>query len=120
MRGIAYGPRGRHRPPRRVRDGCACLRLGTRGGAAPLRAQGLPEAQLCDAQGVALRERWRCRIVRTTSPCRNTRKFPCSIVQDRKSTRLNSSHANISYAVFCLKKKKILVADEGCRARTLS
>src|SRR3712207_8498066 len=26
---------------------------------------------------------------------------------DRKSTRLNSSHANISYAVFCLKKKKI-------------
>src|SRR3712207_8779062 len=28
---------------------------------------------------------------------------------DRKSTRLNSSHANISYAVFCLKKKKTLV-----------
>src|SRR3712207_7574173 len=28
---------------------------------------------------------------------------PC---RDRKSTRLNSSHANISYAVFCLKKKK--------------
>src|SRR5258707_2641965 len=26
---------------------------------------------------------------------------------DRKSTRLNSSHANISYAVFCLKKKKV-------------
>src|SRR3712207_6951840 len=30
-----------------------------------------------------------------------------SIRLDRKSTRLNSSHANISYAVFCLKKKKI-------------
>src|SRR3712207_7265503 len=29
-----------------------------------------------------------------------------SILSDRKSTRLNSSHANISYAVFCLKKKK--------------
>src|SRR3712207_7878429 len=29
-------------------------------------------------------------------------------VRDRKSTRLNSSHANISYAVFCLKKKKTL------------
>src|SRR3712207_7755542 len=29
-----------------------------------------------------------------------------SASQDRKSTRLNSSHANISYAVFCLKKKK--------------
>src|SRR3712207_6874483 len=28
--------------------------------------------------------------------------------EDRKSTRLNSSHANISYAVFCLKKKKKL------------
>src|SRR3712207_6998705 len=33
-----------------------------------------------------------------------TRKMPPS--PDRKSTRLNSSHANISYAVFCLKKKK--------------
>src|SRR3712207_8664991 len=30
--------------------------------------------------------------------------------EDRKSTRLNSSHANISYAVFCLKKK-----DNNCR-----
>src|SRR3712207_7241915 len=29
--------------------------------------------------------------------------------EDRKSTRLNSSHANISYAVFCLKKKKIIL-----------
>src|SRR3712207_7970546 len=28
---------------------------------------------------------------------------------DRKSTRLNSSHANISYAVFCLKKKKTII-----------
>src|SRR3712207_8099080 len=31
--------------------------------------------------------------------------------QDRKSTRLNSSHANISYAVFCFKKKKIPLLD---------
>src|SRR3712207_7314706 len=30
---------------------------------------------------------------------------------DRKSTRLNSSHANISYAVFCLKKKKSTATD---------
>src|SRR3712207_8404164 len=30
----------------------------------------------------------------------------CLEALDRKSTRLNSSHANISYAVFCLKKKK--------------
>src|SRR5690554_7146655 len=31
---------------------------------------------------------------------------PAGIEQDRKSTRLNSSHVRISYAVFCLKKKK--------------
>src|SRR3989442_6020845 len=31
---------------------------------------------------------------------------------DRKSTRLNSSHVRISYAVFCLKKKKTNVTDE--------
>src|SRR2546430_11379002 len=31
--------------------------------------------------------------------------------QDRKSTRLNSSHSQISYAVFCLKKKKINLSD---------
>src|SRR3989442_8234807 len=31
--------------------------------------------------------------------------------QDRKSTRLNSSHVRISYAVFCLKKKKKLITD---------
>src|SRR3712207_7499318 len=30
------------------------------------------------------------------------------VARDRKSTRLNSSHANISYAVFCLKKKRTL------------
>src|SRR3712207_8811160 len=32
--------------------------------------------------------------------------FEDKVGSDRKSTRLNSSHANISYAVFCLKKKK--------------
>src|SRR3712207_7609834 len=35
---------------------------------------------------------------------------------DRKSTRLNSSHANISYAVFCLKKKKVII-PHGYRYR---
>src|SRR5437899_3785000 len=34
--------------------------------------------------------------------------------KDRKSTRLNSSHLGISYAVFCLKKKNSVVADD-CR-----
>src|SRR3712207_8029311 len=37
---------------------------------------------------------------------------------DRKSTRLNSSHANISYAVFCLKKKNQLHADSQHRSVT--
>src|SRR3712207_8860741 len=44
------------------------------------------------------------------APCRRSgvgalNRVPCGPA-DRKSTRLNSSHANISYAVFCLKKKK--------------
>src|SRR3712207_7466264 len=34
---------------------------------------------------------------------------PPALRLDRKSTRLNSSHANISYAVFCLKKKKTYI-----------
>src|SRR3712207_7359911 len=37
---------------------------------------------------------------------REASKRTLKMRQDRKSTRLNSSHANISYAVFCLKKKK--------------
>src|SRR5690349_22098023 len=40
---------------------------------------------------------WTPQISRATAPARST---------DRKSTRLNSSHVEISYAVFCLKKKK--------------
>src|SRR3712207_6913452 len=35
--------------------------------------------------------------------------------EDRKSTRLNSSHANISYAVFCLKKKKKRINSSNVR-----
>src|SRR5256885_10532754 len=36
---------------------------------------------------------------------------PLTAVRDRKSTRLNSSHLVISYAVFCLKKKKKLISE---------
>src|SRR5947209_14476361 len=50
---------------------------------------------------------------RTPSSCRKacisagrTGALAIALTEDRKSTRLNSSHANISYAVFCLKKKK--------------
>src|SRR2546427_6436726 len=35
-------------------------------------------------------------------------------LEDRKSTRLNSSHSQISYAVFCLKKKKKTAQDSVC------
>src|SRR2546430_8869412 len=43
----------------------------------------------------------------TRSAARSTRTEPASFrtARDRKSTRLNSSHSQISYAVFCLKKK---------------
>src|SRR3989442_9732570 len=52
-------------------------------------------------------------LFRSISPCSNSsrrgpsprRSRPCC--GDRKSTRLNSSHVRISYAVFCLKKKKM-------------
>src|SRR5690554_7674967 len=52
------------------------------------------------------------RSTRTGSPCRAPRprvtppwQLCKSFMSDRKSTRLNSSHVRISYAVFCLKKK---------------
>src|SRR5439155_27350505 len=44
--------------------------------------------------------RWSRPVPRALAPPRRTRR------RDRKSTRLNSSHVAISYAVFCLKKKK--------------
>src|SRR6266481_6829295 len=47
------------------------------------------------------RSRRRRRAHGTRCPC------PSGAPRDRKSTRLNSSHSSISYAVFCLKKKKI-------------
>src|SRR3712207_9519402 len=62
-------------------------------------------------------ERWWKQVTRTlpkppavTPKCRGKR-WSCTPepTGDRKSTRLNSSHANISYAVFCLKKKYKLV-----------
>src|SRR3712207_7960076 len=63
---------------------------------------GWTEASLAVEQDTAvlaseLRQRERKEIVAVTGSD--------DLVEDRKSTRLNSSHANISYAVFCLKKK---------------
>src|SRR5690554_7547675 len=49
-------------------------------------------------------------LLRGRSPALNhpfcSRELPDRFKRDRKSTRLNSSHVRISYAVFCLKKKK--------------
>src|SRR2546430_8466576 len=51
--------------------------------------------------------------LRATRICQMVRDrgYTGSVVQDRKSTRLNSSHSQISYAVFCLKKKKTTPTD---------
>src|SRR3712207_7807900 len=47
------------------------------------------------------------RAVELVDRLRPERVADLGTVEDRKSTRLNSSHANISYAVFCLKKKHL-------------
>src|SRR5207302_10154777 len=54
---------------------------------------------------------WRCRARCAASPrpisvVRSPTRAARGRAEDRKSTRLNSSHVKISYAVFCLKKKK--------------
>src|SRR2546422_7262205 len=61
------------------------------------------------------------------APCRLGERRPIGLARDRKSTRLNSSHGYISYAVFCLKKKKNLrastsprLAEGGTEATALS
>src|SRR3712207_7506167 len=53
-----------------------------------------------------------CNRIESPEPSSNIHGQPICDQGDRKSTRLNSSHANISYAVFCLKKKKILHATK--------
>src|SRR5690606_40998070 len=59
----------------------------------------------CEAEAVlsaaASRARWRAARLCSTVSTSGSR-----MLADRKSTRLNSSHVKISYAVFCLKKKK--------------
>src|SRR5256885_4124453 len=49
-----------------------------------------------------------CALLRGSEHAQHyARRLGCGAGRDRKSTRLNSSHLVISYAVFCLKKKKI-------------
>src|SRR3712207_8979286 len=52
----------------------------------------------------------RASSARRCAPPRGRRRTAAP--RDRKSTRLNSSHANISYAVFCLKKKRQQLANQ--------
>src|SRR5439155_20882764 len=52
------------------------------------------------------RRGWRGRRRRGRGRSTSSRALSDDLAQDRKSTRLNSSHVAISYAVFCLKKKK--------------
>src|SRR2546427_2600222 len=70
---------------------------------------------------------WRRRARRWRPPCGRRRARRRHTVdrqrgagggRDRKSTRLNSSHSQISYAVFCLKKKTKLVAEIALGARS--
>src|SRR3712207_8195190 len=79
------------------------------------RSEGLRESQLLEAEGkakaieiVAKAEADAIDKVNKAIIESGTNEVVIALkqVEDRKSTRLNSSHANISYAVFCLKKKK--------------
>src|SRR3990170_7695034 len=49
---------------------------------------------------------FRSTVLEFLNTCLTVRRRGCQATADRKSTRLNSSHQIISYAVFCLKKKK--------------
>src|SRR5699024_11597525 len=66
-------------------------------GGAPVAYRGL---FLIDKSGIV-----RHMVINDLPLCRNLDEV-LRMVEDRKSTRLNSSHVSISYAVFCLKKKK--------------
>src|SRR5207245_7859386 len=82
--------------------------------ALPISIEGLPPDLTDLPSGCAFHPRCPFRIGRCLQqapallPVGSTQRAACWVTQagDRKSTRLNSSHGSISYAVFCLKKKK--------------
>src|SRR5206468_10027088 len=73
--------------------------------AAPRRADGAPDRQASSGTDTHASAPCRPRL-RSRSRSAPWSSHGTSRTQDRKSTRLNSSHDQISYAVFCLKKKK--------------
>src|SRR3712207_7143341 len=85
------------RPPRSTLFPYTTLFRSSASEAAPRTGQDACSGGAVDARG-------RKDVVRVR--CSSASSSPEMRVRDRKSTRLNSSHANISYAVFCLKKKK--------------
>src|SRR3712207_8320554 len=89
------------RPPRSTLFPYTTLfRSGVRG-LIPVDAAGLAHLPVSDQRPPRRQHRYH---VADDDPRHRAQAFAPAI--DRKSTRLNSSHANISYAVFCLKKKK--------------
>src|SRR5437868_12646955 len=84
------------------RAGCARRAFPTR------RSSDLVETHRCaDAAAVAAREAEQaaCQLQATYAKAMQWAQLTAKLNEDRKSTRLNSSHVSISYAVFCLKKK---------------
>src|SRR5438067_5191559 len=63
-------------------------------------------AQLVERLHLDFEQQVAARALDAIDRVREAARGPDVVVLDRKSTRLNSSHVSISYAVFCLKKKK--------------
>src|SRR3989442_15326053 len=89
---------GRMRPGERIREKVLSERLGV--SRTPIR-EALLKLQMAGVVVCNSRRSYNVRLL-TLTEVRETFE-----IQDRKSTRLNSSHVRISYAVFCLKKNKL-------------
>src|SRR5690606_41678527 len=70
--------------------------------ALPISAMSVHASWVASSLGTGVVWKWS----NTHSDSHGPRSAACARSRDRKSTRLNSSHVKISYAVFCLKKKK--------------
>src|SRR3712207_7833947 len=88
------------RPPRSTLFPYTTLFQSVNGQAQPVQIPPVVQAVLMDKYDAKINQQGVDRAFERAQKVRATAD------SDRKSTRLNSSHANISYAVFCLKKKK--------------
>src|SRR3712207_7508968 len=94
------------RPPRSTLFPYTTLFRSLAGIARPFLKAAAISAEVTVELGAVLRDQLRIAMFSVGAANLEALKGTPHIVEDRKSTRLNSSHANISYAVFCLKKKK--------------